>query len=158
MYKQIETDKEAIFHTGGVFHPVATLADESGGRLQIALDDGCYVLCLRQDGAYDGTTPAEGEEHVKGDCHYIWATHIFPEAFEVLRTLPPPRKGGRNRDGCQEHDVPEPGCEACLEWVAKRQTSETVSAEEARNRLLGSDIDTGEITRLPPEPDETGEI
>jgi hypothetical protein len=92
MYKQVETDAEATLKNGAKFEPVATLADEYGGRCQITLDDGCYVLCLRRDGAYDGTTPAEGDDDVKGDHHYIWATHIFPEAFDVLRKLPPPSK------------------------------------------------------------------
>ena len=92
MYKQVETDAEATLYNGSVFNPVATLASEAGGRCQISIDDGCYVLSLRRDGAYDGTTPAEGEEHVKGDHHYIRTNHIFPEAFEVLRKLPPPSK------------------------------------------------------------------
>jgi hypothetical protein len=96
MYKQVETDAEATLHNGAKLEPVATLADEYGGRCQITLDDGCYVLCLRRDGAWDGTTPAEGEEHDKGDSHYVWATHIFPEAFEVLRSLPLPGKGLRS--------------------------------------------------------------
>ena len=70
MYKQVETDSEAIWVGGTVFKPVATLAAEYG-RAQITEDDGCYVLLLRQEsGLYRPT---------------LW---IFPEAFEVLKSLP----------------------------------------------------------------------
>lgn len=71
MYKQVETDKNSIFRGGGTFSLVATLADESGGRCQISVDDHCYILSIRQrDGLYRRTA---------------W---IFAEAFEVLRRLP----------------------------------------------------------------------
>jgi hypothetical protein len=73
MYKQVETDKKATT-AGGEFTPVATLADEYGGRCQIAVDDHCYVLMLKQD---DGT--------------YKMTTHIFWEALDVLVTLPSPK-------------------------------------------------------------------
>jgi hypothetical protein len=73
MYKQVETDKAART-AGGEFTPVATLADEYGGRCQIAVDDHCYILRLLQpDGTYK-TTP-----------------YIFREAFDVLVTLPQPQ-------------------------------------------------------------------
>jgi len=78
VYKQVETDKKATtggrLHDGTEFTPVATLVDEYGGRCQIAVDDHCYVLRLRQD---DGT--------------YKTTTHIFREAFKVLVTLPEPK-------------------------------------------------------------------
>lgn len=71
MYKQVETDGNAVLDNGVEFTPVATLADEYGGRCQISIDDHCYVLRLKQsDGKYKTTA---------------W---IFPEAFEVLKTLP----------------------------------------------------------------------
>lgn len=71
MYKQVETDEKAVLDNGVEFIPIATLADESGGRCQISNDDHCYILRLKQsDGRYK-TTP-----------------YIFPEAFEVLKTLP----------------------------------------------------------------------
>jgi len=71
MYKQVETDKNAVLDNGEEFTPVATLADEYGGRCQISIDDHCYILGLKQsDGKYKTTA---------------W---IFPEAFEVLKTLP----------------------------------------------------------------------
>ncbi len=71
MYKQIETDKERVLDNGAVFAPVATLADENGGRCQISIDDHCYVLRLKQE---DGT--------------YKQTAWIFKEAFNVLKTLP----------------------------------------------------------------------
>ena len=71
MYKQVETDQNAVLDNGVEFTPVATLADEYGGRCQISIDDHCYILRLKQsDGRYKTTA---------------W---IFPEAFEVLKTLP----------------------------------------------------------------------
>ena len=71
MYKQVETDAEI---EGGKYNPVATLADEYGGRVQIVNDDHCFVLMLRHgDGSYQSTA---------------W---IFREAFEVLKTLPSPK-------------------------------------------------------------------
>lgn len=86
MYSRIETDAEATLECGSVFTPIATLANEAGGRAQIMLDDGCYVLCLKLSGrdTEDGSFINDGYREVH---------HIFPEAFEMLRTLPAPRKG-----------------------------------------------------------------
>lgn len=74
MYKQIKTDKEYMLENGEMVQPVATLADEYGGRCQIDIDDHCYILRLRnsETGRYKKTP------------------YIFREAFEVLVTLPPP--------------------------------------------------------------------
>lgn len=73
MYRQVEADEVAVLHNGEVFHPVATLASEHGGRAQISIDDHCYVLrLLRGNGRYK---------------NYAW---IFKEAFEVLKALPAP--------------------------------------------------------------------
>ena len=73
MFKRIKTDKIATLDTedNGKFHPIATLADEYGGRCQIGIDDHCYVLYLK-----------------KTDGNYKMTSWIFPEAFEVLKTLP----------------------------------------------------------------------
>lgn len=71
MYKQVETDKNAVLDNGVEFTPVATLADEYGGRCQISIDDHCYILRLKQS-----------------DGKYKTSAWIFPEAFEVLKTLP----------------------------------------------------------------------
>jgi len=72
VYKQIPTSKEIIMEKSGSFvNPVATLSD-GFGVCQIIRDDNCYVVCLRQrDGRYKPTV------------------HIFKEAFEVLKMLPP---------------------------------------------------------------------
>jgi len=73
MYKQEITDNVVFSKGRSDIYPVATLADEYGGRCQIAIDDHCYVLYLKRD---DG---------------YILTSHIFREAFEVLRSLPDPK-------------------------------------------------------------------
>lgn len=71
MYRQVETDKESILYNGEKFTPVATLEDEYGGRCQISIDDNCYTVKLKDtNGTYKNTS---------------W---IFPEAFDVLKTLP----------------------------------------------------------------------
>lgn len=76
MYKQVETDKKAMLYNDVEITPVATLADEFGGRCQISIDDHCYKLTLkRKDDKYH-TTP-----------------FIFPEAFEILRMLPSLKMG-----------------------------------------------------------------
>ena len=57
--------------SGATATPVATLQDEHGGTVHIWVDDGCYVL---------GVTQNNGRVAHSG--------HIFPEAFEVMKTLP----------------------------------------------------------------------
>ena len=74
MYKEITTDKQYELDNGSIEHPVVTLADDSGGRLQISIDDHCYILRLKQDDGKYKTTP-----------------YIFREAFNVLAKLPPPQ-------------------------------------------------------------------
>lgn len=74
MYKRVKTDRECRLENNAIFTPVATLEDESGGKCQISIDDNCYVLRLRQTGGKYKTTP-----------------FIFPEAFDVLVTLDPPK-------------------------------------------------------------------
>jgi len=73
MYKQIRTDKTFQWDNddGSFGTPVATLADEWGGRAQIVKDDHCYLVMLKQSNA-----------------RYKQTAWIFPEAFEVLKTLP----------------------------------------------------------------------
>lgn len=53
--------------------PIATLADEYGGRCQIDIDDHCYILRLQQNDNKYKTTP-----------------YIFKEAFNVLKNLSEP--------------------------------------------------------------------
>ena len=70
-YKQVPTDKTFQWDNSSTGTPVATLADSSGGRAQIVIDDGCYLIVLkRPNGRYQRTS---------------W---IFEEAHEVLKTLP----------------------------------------------------------------------
>ncbi|MFW6001850.1 MAG: hypothetical protein ACOCQD_00760 [archaeon] len=75
MYKKVKTDEVVITDNGVEIKPVATLADEYGGRCQIWIDDSCYVLSLIQD-----------------DGRYKATNHIFKEAFDVLVTLKNPIK------------------------------------------------------------------
>ena len=74
MYKQVETDGTCQTKNKTTFTPVATLADEHGGRCQITIDDHCYVLYLKQN-----------------DNTYGITFHIFSEAFKVLKTLSFPK-------------------------------------------------------------------
>lgn len=77
MYKQIQTDKEIVTANGTKFEPVATLADEFGGRMQILTDDHCYVVAIKKE-----------KFGALGD--YYFMNHITYEAFNVLKTLPEP--------------------------------------------------------------------
>jgi len=64
---QEKPDEKIILDNDEFDHPVATLADEYGGRAQICVDDHCYILRLKQkDGRYS---------------HTAW---WFREAVEVL--------------------------------------------------------------------------
>lgn len=73
MYKQVKTSSEIFMDSASIMIPVATLQDECGGTFHIIIDDHCYVLCMETE---------------DGSCKP--ATHIFREAFEVIKTLPPP--------------------------------------------------------------------
>lgn len=73
VYKQIETIAEITMSgSGSVVPPVATLSD-GYGLCQIINDDHCYVVCL-----------------IDNNGEYKPCTHIFKEAFNVLRKLPEP--------------------------------------------------------------------
>jgi len=74
MYSVQKTDKNFTTDGGSEMTPVVTLADGFGGKCQIAIDDNCYVLYLKQEGDV-----------------YKRTSWIFPEVHEVLRTLPHPR-------------------------------------------------------------------
>jgi len=66
--------------------PVATLKDEWGGVAHIWVDDGCYQLGLER------MVPVthNGRTHISDKTVIVKpVTHIFPEAFEVMKTLPP---------------------------------------------------------------------
>lgn len=71
MYKQVDTVKSTFLASNKCkITPIATLKSEYGGTAHIWIDDHCYQLGLECD---DGV---------------IQTTHIFSEAFEVLKTLP----------------------------------------------------------------------
>jgi len=70
MYKQVETASKIILSNGSEATPVATLKDKYGGIANFFIDDHCYLLSIQHKGI-DTTT--------------AW---IFPEAFNVLKTLP----------------------------------------------------------------------
>lgn len=82
MYKQVKTHKATINKNGNEFTPVATLESEYGGVAHFYIDDHCYVLGLERDCSKtsDNKSPFLRETHP--------VTHIFPEAFEVLKKLP----------------------------------------------------------------------
>lgn len=72
MYKVTGPDKE-IFWNHHPVAPVLTLVDEHGGRVQIVMDDHCYVILHQQENGSYKQTP--------------W---IFKEAFQALKHLPDP--------------------------------------------------------------------
>lgn len=77
MYKQIETQKTANLVNGVEIKPVATLTD-GAGIAHIWVDDHCYVLGLEKPSGGTAMIPVVVPTH-----------HVFHEAMEVLRTLPP---------------------------------------------------------------------
>lgn len=67
---QSEPDEIVRLENGAELTPVATLADVWGGRLQVAKDDGHYVLAL-----------------LSVDGFYKWVTHWPKEAMAALWEL-----------------------------------------------------------------------
>lgn len=74
MYKIVETHNTAKLWHNVEISPVVTMEDEHGGRAHIWVDDNCYQIGLERAKA--------GEVFVRP------VTHIFPEAFNALKTLP----------------------------------------------------------------------
>lgn len=74
MYRQLDNPipYSRLASNGAEIRPVATLADEHGGRVHIWIDDHCYQVGLERE---DGVRPV---------------THIFAEAHRALSQLPPP--------------------------------------------------------------------
>lgn len=79
MYKVVERDTSAETINGSEFTPLVTLADEYGGRAQIAMDDHCYVLYIRTGGK-NISVPKTNKDYRKTP----W---IFREAAEALAGL-----------------------------------------------------------------------
>ena len=82
LWKKVDTDAVIAMQHGSSVVPVATLADNYGGRAQIIWDDGCYVICLVREGNV-----------------YVRSPFIFPEAFDILQTLPSPARRRVGGDG-----------------------------------------------------------
>lgn len=82
MYKEVKTE-QAVNRNGDELNPIATLKDEYGGVAHIGIDDHCYVLYLQKTENI-GATVAQS----KDITFCVGVTHIFPEAFEILKTLP----------------------------------------------------------------------
>jgi len=76
MYEVVETDRLVFGEHGSEIHPVLTLANEYGGRVQIGIDDHCYVCFLKH-------------EH-DGKIFYRYTTHLFRELHAALCILPLP--------------------------------------------------------------------
>jgi len=74
MYKQVETAESVTLTNCEKATPVASLRDEHGAESHFIIDDGCYVLV--------------NVNHHFDDLGQMSAW-IYPEAFEVLRKLPP---------------------------------------------------------------------
>jgi len=71
MYKKIETDESCMWGTNPHGKPVVTLMDEESNKIQIIIDDNCYVLLKRQQ---------------NGICKEIF--RIPPGVLKVLKKLP----------------------------------------------------------------------
>ena len=82
MYKQVETAKTAKLKNGCEITPVATLADNSGGVAHIWIDDHCYQLGL------ESSAEANNDDEMMSESYVVPVTHIFAEAFDVLKQLP----------------------------------------------------------------------
>ena len=78
MYQQIKTWDYVYLENGIKVKPIATLKDEYDRHAHIWINDNCYVLGLER----------HREGSVKPQNYVVLATHIFPEAFKVLRDLP----------------------------------------------------------------------
>ena len=78
MYEQVQAHDQVRLRNGTPITPVATLEDEHGGRAHIWIDDHCYQLGVEQ--------LHRGNVHPPN--YVVPVTHIFPEAFQVMKTLP----------------------------------------------------------------------
>ena len=74
MYRKVETRSTSVGSWG---KPVATLKDNHGGISHFVVDDGCYVLL--------NLVPTHRPSNDRKFKPSAW---IYPEAFEVLKTLP----------------------------------------------------------------------
>ena len=82
MYKQVEAAKTAKLENGCEITPVATLVDNAGGVAHIWIDDHCYQLGL------ESSAEANSDGEIVCESYVVPVTHIFAEAFDVLKQLP----------------------------------------------------------------------
>lgn len=82
MYKQVEAAKTAKLENGCEITPIATLVDNAGGVAHIWIDDHCYQLGL------ESSAEAKSDGTLVSSAYIVPVTHIFAEAFEVLKLLP----------------------------------------------------------------------
>lgn len=82
MYKQIEAAKTAKLENGCEITPIATLMDTAGGVAHIWVDDHCYQLGL------ESSAEAKSDGEMVCESYVVPVTHIFAEAFDVLKLLP----------------------------------------------------------------------
>ena len=82
MYKQVEAAKTAKLENGCEITPVATLVDNAGGVAHIWIDDQCYQLGL------ESSAKEMSDGKVMCEPYVVPVTHIFAEAFDVLKQLP----------------------------------------------------------------------
>ena len=82
MYKQVETAKTAKLKNGSEVTPIATLRSDAGGVAHIWIDDHCYELGL------ESSAEAMSDGVIVCESYVVPVTHIFAEAFDVLKQLP----------------------------------------------------------------------
>ena len=82
MYKLVEAAKTAKLENGCEITPVATLVDNAGGVAHIWIDDHCYQLGL------ESSAKEMSDGKVMCEPYVVPVTHIFAEAFDVLKQLP----------------------------------------------------------------------
>lgn len=82
MYKQVEAAKTAKLANGCEIKPVATLMSAAGGVAHIWIDDHCYQLGL------ESSAEAMSDGGLVCEPYVVPVTHIFAEAFDVLKQLP----------------------------------------------------------------------
>ena len=82
MYKQVEAAKTAKLENGCEITPIATLVDNAGGVAHIWIDDHCYQLGL------ESSAEANNDDEMMSESYVVPITHIFAEAFDVLKQLP----------------------------------------------------------------------
>jgi len=85
MYEQVETDKPFVDCKGLHINPIATLADQYGGRVQITEDDHQCIVCYLTHFSVEYIAPVQQVE-----ARYEPITGLFPELFEFLKTLKTP--------------------------------------------------------------------